>query len=75
MATLVSDLADVSRIEAGRLRLEFKAFGIKDIVDEVVRSMRRQVEEKNQSAVYRIFRTAQDLGGSHAHSSDHHKPG
>jgi signal transduction histidine kinase len=49
MSTLVSDLADVSRIEAGRLRLDFKAFGIKDIIDEVVRSMRRQVEEKNQA--------------------------
>jgi signal transduction histidine kinase len=49
MATLVSDLADVSRIEAGRLRLEFKAFPLKEIVDEVARSMRRQVEEKNQS--------------------------
>jgi signal transduction histidine kinase len=46
MSTLVSDLADVSRIEAGRMRLDFKAFGIKEIADEVLRSMRRQVEEK-----------------------------
>lgn len=48
MSTLVSDLADVSRIEAGRLRLDFKPWGLKEIVDEVVRSMKRQVEEKKQ---------------------------
>lgn len=46
MSTLVSDLADVSRIEAGRLRLDFKVMGINEIVDEVVRSTRRQIEEK-----------------------------
>jgi signal transduction histidine kinase len=49
MSTLVSDLADVSRIEAGRMRLEFKAFGVKEVVDEVLRSMRRQIEEKEQT--------------------------
>jgi signal transduction histidine kinase len=54
MSTLVSDLADVSRIEAGRLRLEFKAFDLKDIIDEVVRSMRRQVEEKEQTLTIQL---------------------
>ncbi len=49
MSTLVSDLADVSRIEAGRLRLDFKVMGIHEIVDEVVRSTRRQIEEKEQA--------------------------
>jgi len=48
MATLVSDLADVSRIEAGRLKLDFKALNLKEIIDEISRSMRRQIEEKNQ---------------------------
>jgi signal transduction histidine kinase len=54
MSTLVSDLADVSRIEAGRMRLDFKAFGIKEIVDEVLRSMRRQVEEKELALTVQI---------------------
>ncbi len=47
MATLVSDLADVSRIEAGRLKLDFKALSLKEIIDEITRSMRRQIEEKS----------------------------
>jgi signal transduction histidine kinase len=51
MANLVSDLADVSRIEAGRLKLDFKATRLKDVVDEVTRSMRKQIEEKNQQLV------------------------
>jgi signal transduction histidine kinase/transcriptional regulator with GAF, ATPase, and Fis domain len=54
MATLVSDLADVSRIEAGRLKLDFKAISTKDVVEEAVRSLRRQIEEKNQSLVLNI---------------------
>ncbi|MCC6147515.1 MAG: GAF domain-containing protein [Anaerolineaceae bacterium] len=48
MSTLVSDLADVSRIEAGRLKLEFKAWELAEIVEEVSRSLKRQVEEKKQ---------------------------
>lgn len=49
MSTLVSDLADVSRIEAGRLKLDFKANTLMDIVEEVIRSLRKQVEEKQQT--------------------------
>ena len=49
MSTLVSDLNDNSKIEAGRLRLEYKSTKVTDLVDEVVRSMKRQVEEKKQS--------------------------
>lgn len=48
MSTLVSDLNDNSKIEAGRLRLEYKATSPSDLVDEVVRSIKRQVEEKKQ---------------------------
>jgi signal transduction histidine kinase len=48
MSTLVSDLNDNSKIEAGRLRLDFKATKVADIVDDVVRSMKRQVEDKKQ---------------------------
>ncbi|MEZ0396033.1 MAG: GAF domain-containing protein [Anaerolineales bacterium] len=48
MSTLVSDLNDNSKIEAGRLRLDFKAVDVAEVVDEVVRSVSRQVEEKKQ---------------------------
>ena len=48
MSTLVSDLNDNSKIEAGRLRLDFKAMDIPEVVDEVIRSTRRQIEDKKQ---------------------------
>jgi len=46
MATLVSDLADVSRIEAGRLSLEFASVSLGEIVDEVMRSTKAMLDEK-----------------------------
>jgi signal transduction histidine kinase len=49
MATLVSDLADVSRIEAGRLRLDFAAVSVSDICDDVTRSVKKQIDEKEQT--------------------------
>ncbi len=49
MSTLVSDLNDNAKIEAGRLRLEYKATNPADVVDEVVRSMKRQIEDKKQT--------------------------
>jgi signal transduction histidine kinase len=48
MSTLVSDLNDNSKIEAGRLRLDFKAVDLPEVVDEVIRSTRRQIEDKKQ---------------------------
>lgn len=48
MSTLVSDLADVSRIEAGRLRLDFKAVNAGEVTEEVTRSLVKQIEEKKQ---------------------------
>jgi signal transduction histidine kinase len=49
MSTLVSDLNDNAKIEAGRLRLDYKPVDVPDVVDEVLRSTRRQVEDKRQS--------------------------
>ena len=49
MSTLVSDLNDNAKIEAGRLRLDFRPVEIQDVVDEVIRSTKRQVEDKRQS--------------------------
>jgi signal transduction histidine kinase/transcriptional regulator with GAF, ATPase, and Fis domain len=49
MSTLVSDLNDNSKIEAGRLRLEYKATSAPDLVDEVARSLKRQIEDKKQT--------------------------
>lgn len=49
MSTLVSDLNDNAKIEAGRLRLDYRPVDVKEVVDEVVRSTRRQVEDKRQT--------------------------
>lgn len=46
MANLVSDLADVSRIEAGRIRLEFGEVTIANVVTEVSTSVQAQLETK-----------------------------
>jgi len=48
MSALVSDLNDDAKIEAGRLRLDFKPVDVSDIVDEVLRSTKRQVDDKRQ---------------------------
>ena len=56
MSTLVSDLNDNSKIEAGRLRLDFKAVDIAEVVDEVMRSTKRQMEDKKQTAAMNICR-------------------
>jgi signal transduction histidine kinase len=49
MSALVSDLNDNAKIEAGRLRLDFKPADVKEIVDDVLRSTKRQVEDKRQN--------------------------
>ncbi len=49
MAALVSDLADISRIESGHLRLEPKSVSIPEVVDEVVNLTRTQFAQKKQN--------------------------
>lgn len=49
MKTIVEDLNDNSKIEAGRMRLEFKAVDIPAVVENVIRSTRRQIDEKKQT--------------------------
>jgi signal transduction histidine kinase len=49
MSTLVSDLNDDSKIEADRLRLEFASQNMPGIMDEIVRSANRQIDEKKQA--------------------------
>jgi len=54
MNVLVSDLSDVSRIEAGRLRLDFAKLDLKKIMDEVIRSQSALVERKEQQLLIEI---------------------
>lgn len=48
MATLVSDLTDISRIESGNIRIEPRSVPVWDVVDEVVNLTRTQIDQKNQ---------------------------
>jgi signal transduction histidine kinase len=57
MSTLVSDLNDNSKIEAGRLRLDYKAVDLPEVVDEVTRSTSRQIEDKKQEIELQVPET------------------
>jgi signal transduction histidine kinase len=48
MSNLVSDLNDSAKIEANRLRLDYKQVQIPDILDEVLSAANRLVESKGQ---------------------------
>jgi signal transduction histidine kinase len=54
MGTLVSDLQDISRIEAGQLLLKFSKESLEDIINEVVSSLKKQVDEKRQHLVINL---------------------
>jgi signal transduction histidine kinase len=49
MNTLVSDLNDISKIEAGRLSLTYKVADVSVLVDDTVRSLKHQIEDKKQT--------------------------
>jgi signal transduction histidine kinase/putative methionine-R-sulfoxide reductase with GAF domain len=54
MRTLVSDLQDISRIEAGQLLLEIGNESLAELIEEVVNSLETQIADKNQSIVVLI---------------------
>jgi signal transduction histidine kinase/nitrate/nitrite-specific signal transduction histidine kinase len=54
MDDLVSDLADVSRIEAGRLRLDFEAVAVGDVVEDVLHTTQREIETQNLDLEVRV---------------------
>ena len=49
MNKLVSDLLDISRIESGRMRLEFTDVSIAQVIEDALRTIRRQIEAKKQT--------------------------
>jgi signal transduction histidine kinase len=46
MSQLVNDLLDVSRIEAGRIRLQIQDVQMRDVIQEVLESVHTQIEHK-----------------------------
>ncbi len=49
MTRLISDLEDISRIEAGQLYLNTQAVRVQELVNEVLQSTLTQIEEKEQT--------------------------
>ena len=49
MAVLVSDLADIARVDSGRLKVEIETVDLRDSVREVLASLRGPLESKQQS--------------------------
>ena len=62
MSTLVSDLNDNAKIEAGRLRLDYQPVDVPDVVDDVIRSTRRQVDDKKQTVDLSFRRHCRQFG-------------
>jgi signal transduction histidine kinase len=49
MKTIVEDLNDNAKIEAGRMRLDYKAVDVIEMVDDAIKSTKRQIEDKKQT--------------------------
>ncbi|MCL4562160.1 MAG: HAMP domain-containing histidine kinase, partial [Chloroflexi bacterium] len=49
MAVLVADLADISRIETGRLKLEFDWVALPELVEEILKNLQPRLDEKRQT--------------------------
>ncbi|MCS7178311.1 MAG: GAF domain-containing protein [Anaerolineae bacterium] len=49
MDTMVQELLDVSRIEAGRLRLEIGQVALREAIEEAVRAIRQEIEARRQT--------------------------
>jgi len=63
MNTLVSDLLDISRIETGRLKLEIKPVAMQMVIEETLRTLRKHIEDKQQSLVVDVPEGLPDVMG------------
>lgn len=54
MGTLISDLADINRIESGRMQFENKDFDIRDVVEDVLVSFQEATGAKEQTIAIEI---------------------
>ncbi|RLC81977.1 MAG: hypothetical protein DRI61_03125 [Chloroflexi bacterium] len=54
LATLVSDILDISRIESGRIRLNLQPVDLTEVLDEVTPVFQRTIEEKSLNYIVNI---------------------
>ncbi len=54
MSRLIGDLADINRIEAGKMKFENKAFFIQDVVADVVEGMQKAIASRQQNLTVNV---------------------
>jgi signal transduction histidine kinase len=54
MAVLVSDLSDVSRIEAGRIKIDLRDVDVRDAVEDAANALKAALEAKQQQLLVNI---------------------
>jgi signal transduction histidine kinase len=54
MNVLVRDLSDINRIESGRMKFDFAAFELHEVVDEIVQSLSEQLQTRQQTLAVEI---------------------
>ncbi len=65
MDRLVADLLDVSRIEAGRLRLEMGEVDLHEVIDTVLKSVKGQIEAKHLALEITLPASLPPIWGDH----------
>jgi signal transduction histidine kinase/CheY-like chemotaxis protein len=63
LLSLINDVLDLSKIEAGRMVLHAETFNLKSMVEEMVETLRPAAEKNSNKIVAHI---AEDLGSMHA---------
>lgn len=61
MSTLISDLADMSHIQSGRLKLQYKSMILTNLINDLVQVWEPRFQEKNQEFVFSTDDSLQDL--------------
>ena len=49
MSSLISDLADINRVESGRMMFNFQEFELRDVVSDVTGSLSERIEARKQT--------------------------
>lgn len=61
MATLVSDLNDVTKLQTNNLHMEFSAVDFRNVITETLRPLHKQIEDKHQRIEMQTPRNMPDI--------------
>ncbi|WNQ12842.1 ATP-binding protein [Paenibacillus aurantius] len=54
LLTIINDILDLSKIEAGQMRLEIKGFQLKTLIDHIIQLMEPRADKRHNAIVHRI---------------------